>query len=311
MPQREFAKGRGQKGAHRARITIRAGRGKLRAGYFSGIKIFAPVGPSFTISPLVPLSLKVPAPAFLKARYRTPRNVWPGPISCHTSPIVPSSLSIRARRTTVSPFVVKYQFTSRPYVRKDRRCQFSRSNAAAIRRWSAVPTRDVSMADSWEDRHQGHGEPGRAKSPATSGLGCDPLLEPIEFFQRVGRPPLEGIPPRRADKPHPALALEKFGFIRSHQVFAGSIGIAITAPPLIYSCEAGARPEPASSAPKQLVAIWRVRSDAAARNEASKGCLMIIIFFCRHDSILTQGWRDKQQGATDHDEVGEAELGSL
>jgi hypothetical protein len=39
---------------------------------------------------------------------------------------------------------------------------------------------------------------------------------------------------------------------------------------------------------------------------ASKGCLMIIIIFCRHDSILTQGWRDKQQGATDHDEVGEA-----
>jgi hypothetical protein len=29
---------------------------------------------------------------------------------------------------------------------------------------------------------------------------------------------------------------------------------------------------------------------------ASKGCLMIIIIFCRHDSILTQGWRDKQQG---------------
>jgi hypothetical protein len=159
----------------------------LRAGYISGIKIFALVGPSFTISPLVPLSLKVPAPAFLKARYRTPRNVWPGPISCHTSPIVPSSLSIRARRTTVSPFVVKYQFTSRPYVREDRR----------------------------------------------SDLGCDPLLEPIEFFQRVGRPSLEGIPPRRADKPHPALALEKFGFIRSHQVFAGSIGIAITAPPLM------------------------------------------------------------------------------
>ena len=32
---------------------------------------------------------------------------------------------------------------------------------------------------------------------------------------------------------------------------------------------------------------------------ASKGCLMIIIIFCRHDSILTQGWRDKQQRATD------------
>ena len=32
---------------------------------------------------------------------------------------------------------------------------------------------------------------------------------------------------------------------------------------------------------------------------ASKGCLMIIIIFCRHDSIFTQGWRDKEQGATD------------